>query len=147
MRIYLDTEFDGFGGDLISLALVPEKTVGVGDWYECMGKSDPYDPWVVENVIPVLGKVPIQKSEFRASFLRYISWFDRPEMICDWHTDVMHFCSLLDGENFKQSMPFDGKFTIVQTPEGEPKPFIPHNALSDARALRDWHLNIVGGNR
>lgn len=139
MRLFLDSEFNGFGGALISLALVAQGCE-VPDWYECMETADGYDPWVAENVIPVLGKPPISKSEFRASFLKYIQWFDSPEVIADWHTDIMHFCSLLEGDRFEESVPFAGKFTIIQTPEGEPKPDNPHNALNDARALRDWYL-------
>ncbi len=140
MRLYCDTEFNGFGGELISLALVPETSCAAGEFYECMETADGYEPWVAEHVIPILGKSPISKSDFRTAFLEYVSFFDRPEIIADWHTDILHFCSLLEGNNFKESVPFEGKFTIVQTPEGEPKPEIPHNALSDAQALRDWDV-------
>jgi hypothetical protein len=31
---------------------------------------------------------------------------------------------------------------VIQTPEGEPKPEIPHNALSDAKALMTWHMGF-----
>jgi hypothetical protein len=142
-KLYLDTEFNGFGGKLISLALVPwPSKSAVGNWYECMESADPYEPWVAENVIPILGKPPISKNEFRASFVKFVQWFDCPEIIADWHTDVMHFCQLLEGDSFQESVPFGGKFTIIQTPEGEPKPSIPHNALSDAQALMEWHQGL-----
>jgi hypothetical protein len=135
--LYLDTEFNGFGGELISMALVsPEGH----EWYECM---DPpkmvWNAWVHENVLPVLGKEPIPKDAFRESFKKFIEWFDRPQIICDWHTDIMHFCQMLDGDSWPQSIPFEGTFKVIQTPTGEPKPEIPHNALSDARALMKWH--------
>ena len=139
MRLFLDSEFNGFGGALISLALVAQGCE-VPEWYQCMDTADGYDPWVAENVIPVLGKPPISKSEFRASFVRFISYFERPEVIADWHTDILHFCRLLDGDRFAESILFEGTFRVVQTPAGEPKSEIPHNALSDARALRDWCL-------
>lgn len=147
MRLFLDAEFNGFKGELISLALVPETNCAAGEWYEWMDSPRMiWDKWVFENVYPVLdvlpelGKLPILKSEFRASLLLYIKQFDHPEIITDWHSDVIYFFDVLAGENFKESVPFEGKFTIVNTPEGEPKPEIPHNALSDARALRDWYL-------
>lgn len=150
MRLFLDCEFNGFRGELISMALVPEKSTPVGDWYEVLppiddGLRENYNIWVWENVLPIIGKPAISKSEFRASLLRYIQWFERPEIICDWSSDVIHFCDILQGDNFKESVPFEGKFTVIQTPEGEPKPEIPHNALSDARALRDWYLERMAG--
>lgn len=145
MRLFLDCEFNGFRGELISMALVPEKPLANGEWYECLEPQMPLNEWVRNNVIPILGKPAISKSEFRASLLRYIQWFERPELVADWHSDIIHFCNILQGDNFKESMPFDGKFTIIQTPEGEPKPEIPHNALSDAKALRDWYLKRMAG--
>jgi hypothetical protein len=33
MRIFVDCEFNGFGGDLLSMALVPEDDV-IAPWYE-----------------------------------------------------------------------------------------------------------------
>jgi hypothetical protein len=136
LRIYLDTEFNGFRGALISLALVAENG---REWYECMESADRYEPWVAEHVIPILGKQPVSRQEFRASFVKFIEWFDRPEIIADWHTDILHFCELLEGDSFPESVWFDGKFRVVQTPEGQPKSKIPHNALEDARALMRWH--------
>jgi hypothetical protein len=32
---------------------------------------------------------------------------------------------------------------LIVTPPGEPKPKIPHNALSDAVALMQWHRSTV----
>lgn len=142
MRIYLDTEFNGFRGPLISLALVAEDG---REWYECMETADPYEPWVQENVIPILGKPPISKKEFRASFVKFIELFNRPEIIADWHTDIMHFCSLLEGDDFSERVWFDGRFRVIHTPEGEPKSAIPHNALEDARALMRWHWALLHG--
>ena len=140
-KLFLDTEFNGFGGELLSMALVSPTG---REWYECM---DPpgllWNQWVHENVLPVFGKPPISRVEFLKSFREFIQWFDRPEIICDWHTDILHFCACLDGDSFKESVPFDGRFRVIQTPEGEPKPEIPHNALSDARALMEWHMGLV----
>jgi hypothetical protein len=138
----LDTEFNGFGGELISMALVADK--GDWVWYAAKQLCNPlrpsYDAWVAENVLPKLATSQLPPKMFRASFAEFITFFDRPEIICDWHTDVIHFCKLLEGDSFEESIPFEGKFVIIQTPPGEPKPEIPHNALSDAKALRDWHL-------
>lgn len=135
-RLYLDTEFNGFRGELISMALVSECGRG---WCECMDPRVIWNGWVYENVLPVLGKDPIPKDKFQSGFVKFISYFDRPVIIADWHTDVLHFCKLLEGDNFEKSVLFEGAFEVIQTPLGEPKPEIPHNALSDAKALMEWH--------
>nr|MBP8234387.1 hypothetical protein [Rhizorhabdus sp.] len=56
MRYYLDTEFNGFGGDLLSLALVPEY--GDQDYYVVIPTDAPYHPWVEKHVVPYLESVP-----------------------------------------------------------------------------------------
>lgn len=133
---YLDTEFNGFGGKLISLALVSPD----GDeWYECMESADSYDEWVAQNVIPKLGKAPISKAEFGSSLRAFVSVFYRPTIFCDWHTDLIHFFACLEGDRFTESVPFEGTANVIQTPEGQPRSDNPHNALSDAYALMEWH--------
>lgn len=52
MRLFIDGEWNSFGGDLISLALVAEDG---REWYEVLDCVDPH-PWVAENVIPKLGR-------------------------------------------------------------------------------------------
>ena len=56
MRYFLDTEFNGFGGALISLALVPEY--GDQDFYVSLPLPAEIHPWVEQNVIPYLRFVP-----------------------------------------------------------------------------------------
>src|SRR3546814_14895388 len=56
LRYFLDTEFNGFGGDLISLALVPEY--GDQDFYVSLPLPAQIHPWVEQNVIPYLRFVP-----------------------------------------------------------------------------------------
>ena len=61
MRYFLDAEFNGFGGELISLALVPEQD-GLPPFYEAIRCDAPTD-WVAENVIPVLETRPLGREE------------------------------------------------------------------------------------
>jgi hypothetical protein len=56
MRYFLDTEFNGFGGDLISLALVPEY--GDREYYAVLPLPEELHPWVARNVVPYLSSVP-----------------------------------------------------------------------------------------
>ena len=51
MRYFLDVEFNGFGGPLISLALVPEDP-DAAPFYEALPCPKP-DVWVAAHVLPV----------------------------------------------------------------------------------------------
>lgn len=56
----------------------------------------------------------------------------------------MHFLSLLTK---RTSMAVDVAcdLVIVTPPSGAIKPAVPHNALSDAVALMNWHQRLIGG--
>ena len=56
MRYFLDTEYDGFGGALLSIALVPED--GGEEFYAVIEHDGVTDPWVERNVVPFLDMVP-----------------------------------------------------------------------------------------
>ena len=56
MRYFLDTEFNGFGGALLSLALVPEDGQ---EFYVTLECDDPVFPWVERNVVPYLDNVQV----------------------------------------------------------------------------------------
>ena len=59
MRYFLDTEYNGVGGELLSLALVPDD----GDeLYLTFRNSDPPVEWVERYVVPYLDSVPEQLS-------------------------------------------------------------------------------------
>ena len=56
MRYFLDTEFNGFGGALLSLALVPDDGP---EFYVTLGCGETCLPWVEEHVVPFLDHVPV----------------------------------------------------------------------------------------
>ncbi len=145
MRLYLDTEFNGHGGELISMALVsePDVVAPFDSFYEVCNWRSPTDPWVSENVLPKLGKEPLMGHIFRQCFHGWIRHFDNPEIICDWHADAEHFCRMLAGPDYGSSLDFACRITILRTPTGQPVSLNPHNALADARALRDWHERML----
>lgn len=59
MKLFLDCEFNGFGGELISMALVDEQ----GKYfYEVLPCPQPI-PWVQENVMPKLNQAAISPAE------------------------------------------------------------------------------------
>ena len=145
MRYFLDTEFNGFNGALLSLALVPED----GDeFYVTLACADPIVPWVERNVIPFLDHVPVglvaprmERLEAAKAVSAYLASDPEPELVADWPEDFTQFCSLLmtaPGEMVPvppltlRLMPLQGFSTAANSA-------VPHNALHDARALRD-HL-------
>lgn len=135
ITLYLDTEFNGFGGALISMALVSDEGV------EFEGVID---PWVHENVIPKIGRPSIPQSLFRNALHSFMRQFDNPLVVCDWHADLMHFFASFAGENYENSMNYKCRTLLLDSGVGDwPNP-MPHNALCDARVLRDWHISQRG---
>ena len=92
MRYFLDTEFNGFGGPLISLALVPED--GGAPFYQALRCPDP-TPWVAEHVLPALDTVPIPRAEMSRAFAAYLGDDPDPVLVADWPEDIAHAATLL----------------------------------------------------
>ncbi len=161
MRYFLDTEFNGFGGDLLSLALVPED--GGDEFYVTLKTTDPIEPWVERNVIPFLGSVPsslrsapLEREEAARSLSAWLVQEDELqslaaypdqnafEIIADWPEDLAQFCMLLlKGPGAIVPTP-QLRFQLVQLPNFSTaaNSAVPHNALHDARALREHILAL-----
>ncbi len=149
MRYYLDTEFNGFGGALLSLALVPEDGQ---EFYVTLACDDPVFPWVERNVVPYLDKVPVglvsprmSRREAADALAAYLSSDPEPELVADWPEDVTQFCSLLmigPGQMvpvpplFFRLLPLQGFSPAANSA-------VPHNALHDARSLRDHFCSLL----
>ena len=136
MRIFVDCEFNGFGGELMSMALVPEEGC---TWYSVLPLPEKINPWVAENVVPVFHAMPISREAFRSSAIAFLKQFDNPTICADWYTDLVHFFSLFAGDDHTQSVGYASKAELVLIDNY--KSDIPHNALSDAKAIRDaWRV-------
>lgn len=136
MRFYLDTEFNGHGGELISLALIsPEGP----SFYRAKRFDHPHNPWVVENVLPVIAVEYDRPLIFKLEFRQFIVQYPEAKIIADWHGDLIHFLHLLQGPTFDSTLSYHCTLKIINTPPGEPVSEIPHNALADARALMKWY--------
>lgn len=130
---WLDTEFNGFGGEFISAALVAEDGT---HWYKTVGCQNPI-PWTAANVIPVLGIKPVKLATLQESLRVFLAPYEHVNIISDWPTDIEHFCNLLCAR------PFSG--SIINTPplsfevktwfNGQFRSAKQHNALEDAWAL------------
>lgn len=145
MKIAVDCEFNGFGGELISMALVAEDGQ---EWYGVMTLPEKIDPWVMVHVIPKLDVVPariMDFSFFRGEMQHFLSGFEKPHIVADWYTDLVHFFSLFGGMHHAES--FHKPMTAELMADIEDfNPKTPHNALSDAREIMR-HILIRQGEK
>jgi hypothetical protein len=144
MRLFLDTEFNGFQGKLMSMALVPENN-SIREFYVEIEMQDPLDDWVKENVVPhmFLQKEmyvePLSRKQFQQSLAQYLWEVGECTIIADWPDDIRHFCeSLITGPGMCLSMLHNIKFELDFGIEYES--LVPHNALHDARGIRDFYM-------
>lgn len=130
MKLYIDTEFNGFQGELISAALVSEDGK---EWYENLSCQNPV-PWVKEHVIPILGKEPVSIGEAQNSLERFLSQWSEVRVVADWPEDIAHFCQLLiTGPGFMMNTPqLSFEIWRIDAPST-----MPHNALHDARGIKE----------
>jgi hypothetical protein len=135
MKIFIDCEFNEFGGDLISMALVAEDGQ---EFYEVLNleNDEKYGSWVFANVVPWLNKDPITKQLFQQKLWMFINQWEEIHIIADWPDDIKYFCaSLITGPGMcintplKMTMQIDRELTTESSS-------ILHNALEDARAIR-----------
>ena len=140
MRYFLDTEFNGMGGALISLALV--SVDGHRELYLSLPCHNPV-PWVEANVIPVVtcpGAYPKVRwdTAIPLNIFDFLREDSSPQIVADWPDDIAYFCkALITGPG--QMVDIQRiSFEIVRVdayPTDLPGA-IQHNALWDARALR-----------
>ena len=135
LDIVMDAEFNGFGGELISIALVCEDGQ---EWYEVAEIPAEPHPFVAQHVLPVLGKEPVGRDRFAQSLAEFLASVPEPVIIADWPDDIRCLCDGLG--QFGSGMRFRLGCTLVLLPQ-QPLCALQttHNALLDARALRLWH--------
>jgi hypothetical protein len=139
MKLFLDTEFNSFQGELLSMALVPEN-YSKREFYKELQFSGQLDPWVMENVVPHLFLQPCSRRDFQQELAQYLWEVGECTIIADWPDDIRHFCeSLITGPGMCLSMLHNIKFELDFGIEYESA--VPHNALHDARAIRDFYMN------
>lgn len=141
MKIYLDCEFNGFGGELISMALVKETGE---EWYRILREPRVWNQWVYENVFPVLNGDAAGFDIFGTDLRDFLETCDGCEFIADHPADFKHLNEMMDiiSANNDFIIPIECTMHLIK---GSPdiKPEIPHNALSDARALYQWHQGRI----
>ncbi|MEN2749308.1 hypothetical protein [Sphingomonas sp. T9W2] len=145
MKYFLDTEFNGFGGELLSLALVSEH----GDaLYLVIDPPADIEPWVAENVMPIMYSVPdrteITFCTMDAAPQEIADFFGNssggvPYIITDWPDDVRYLCqAVITGPGMMAPIA-RMQFDVVRV-DAYPTTLpgaVQHNALWDAYALRE----------
>ena len=133
MKLFLDCEFNGFGGELISMALVDENE---RYFYEVLSCDSPI-PWVAEHVIPILNQPALSLQEFQSQLRNFLFNYDLVHIIADWPEDLSLFLnSLIVGSGSSITTPsmtleLYNKQHELNIPSAQP-----HNALQDALALK-----------
>ena len=131
MNLFIDTEFNSFGGDLISIALVADDGK---EFYQELPLPDVIHPWVREHVVPYMDNQNTPRRLVQQRLEAFLHQFDRVHVIADWPDDLRFFCDLLiTGPGDRISLP---KVTMeLALVDGQSE--LPHHALHDARGIRD----------
>jgi hypothetical protein len=144
MKYYIDCEFDGLGGDLLSMGIVSEQRRSL---YVVMDQIA-FDPWVRANVVPLFFKVPedrIDFVEFRADheelttlLQSYFLGDEYPHVIADWPDDIQYLCNaLITGPGTMINVPrMIFELRRVDAYPTDLEDCVQHNAYWDAVALR-----------
>ena len=135
--IFIDSEFNDYKGELISMALID---INGNEFYESLGCSNP-SPWVAENVMPVIGKKTIDKENFQDLLSDYLNQYNEIHIVADWPEDIKHFCdALITGPGQRIDTP---ELTMEIRRDLDCTSRIPHNALEDVRSIRNLYLSKV----
>jgi hypothetical protein len=133
---------------LLSLALAPddgEELYVTLDW-DCA-----LDPWVERNVVPYLDTVPdslvsprMSRADAARTIAHYLAGDPEPVIIADWPEDIAQFnMLLLTGAGTMVEVPaLTFRFLPLSGFSTAANSKVPHNALHDARALRDHVLGL-----
>lgn len=133
MRLFIDCEFNGHGGELMSMGIVSEDG---REFYEVLPVPRDLHPWVALHVVPILGQASVDADEFKRSLHRFLRQFSEPEFVADWYVDLVHLFSLFAGRTHEESIAYPCTSRLLRGVKGY-APETPHNALSDAWALRN----------
>ena len=133
MKLFLDCEFNGFGGELISMALVDENEKYFYEVLPCMNPTS----WVFNNVIPILNKQTIDLKEFKENLFNFLNHYETIHIVADWPEDFSLFLTTL---MLQQGVCMTTPKLTMELWESDTNltidSEIPHNALQDAFALK-----------
>lgn len=142
MNVFIDCEFNGFGGDLLSMALVADDGE---EFYEVrsLEKDQEYVRWVADNVVPHLNKDPVNREVFQSRLWQFINQYSEVRLIADWPDDIKYFCmELIVTPGVCINTP--PKLTMeINRQLSSTSSVILHNALEDARAIKQNYDELL----
>lgn len=147
MRYYIDTEFNGTDGQLLSLALVRQDGA---HFYEVLYAHELIVPWVRDHVVPYYEQEPIERLQAVKKMQKFLRKDDGPHVfIADWPEDLVHFNRMLLRDQGKRNDPLRYACLLLSLPgySSASASEIPHNALADARALAAHVEGNLSGER
>lgn len=142
MKYYLDTEFNSYGGSLISLALAREDDKV---FYALLPKPLNPSDWVKKNVMPILESVPTNQYVHRVFAtglqLALEKFFDgdkNPVIVTDWPDDIKYLSEvLITGPGTMINIPrITYRMHRIDAYPTQVEGAIQHNAYWDALALK-----------
>jgi hypothetical protein len=148
VRYFLDTEYNGWGGALLSLALVPDDGE---ELYLTLAWDCALEEWVERNVVPYLDSVPeylvsprLSRLDAARTLSHYLAGDPQPLIVADWPEDIAQLSMLLltGPGTMIEVPPLAFRFVELSGFSTAANSKVPHNALHDARALRDHVLTL-----
>ncbi len=155
MRYFIDCEFNSFGGDILSIAIVPENGTPL---YLALPQEDidllvatkKVNPWVAEYVLPVM-----TANGLSPEHIAYAKWGDRLQQllsgdddiifVADWPEDIAHLMNVMMVSPGKMiNLPsFKTEMHRVDAHYINLAGAVRHNALWDALSLKNLYLQAA----
>ena len=133
---------------MLSLALVPEDGE---ELYITLAFDGPVEPWVERHVMPYLDTVAeplrgprMSRIDAAHTIAHYLATDTEPLIVADWPEDIAQLSQLLlIGSGDIVDVPsLTFRFERLPGFSTAANSKVPHNALHDARALRDHVLSL-----
>lgn len=148
-RFYIDCEFDGHDGALLSMALVRDN----GDSIHIQADVEPMDLWVRRNVLPLMDQhcaskaAKVYLNEVGGVIRAFIGDIQCPVIVADSPVDIGRFCRAISTgpDGGWASADYPGMRFEVHNVDCYPTDLtgaVQHNAWWDAMALRH---KLTGG--
>lgn len=111
------------------------------EFYGALPLPTKINPWVAEHVVPLILIDPVEQPVLANKLRAFLEKHSGEPVVADWPEDFMHLLSLLCEPNGVQ---WGGELEMRYVQSGKLDSKVPHNALSDARALRAWYTGERG---
>jgi hypothetical protein len=141
MNCFIDCEFNGGHGELMSMAIISED--GQRVFYEVVEHKQPTVEWVAENVVPILDKPALTSAVFKERLKKFLDAFPKLTLIADHAADIFYFTQQIVGAEGWMMVEYQLDMRVDPVISAK-KSTRKHNALEDAKALRLSWLQTNG---